>query len=484
MNETIIIPQLPKDTPRRADGLDALRGFAILAMALSGLQPYGILPSWMYHAQVPPPKHVFNPDLPGLTWVDLVFPFFLFSMGAAIPLALQGRIDRGAKILDLLLYIFKRGLLLCFFALFVQHVAPWTISKSPTTLTWVIALVGFLVLFPAYARLPHNWNSALCWFTRIAGWGGAVAMLALLRYPGTEHECFWLGRSNIIIVVLTNAAVLGSLLWLVSRKNIALRFLFMFILIGLRLAHSTPGWVHELGNWSPAPWIYKLYYQQYLLIVLPGTIVGDIVFQHLKGEKQNSSQESSWSIFRLSGIATLTLGLVVILCVGMQSRWLAGTTIAAIAACLLGSLLFSGASNGKESFLRQLYFWGVCWLIIGLVFEPYEGGIKKDSPTISYYFVTTGLAVFTLIFLTILIDMAGWRKWFSLLIDNGQNPMVAYIGIRNLVPPLFALTGADILLARISTGPWAAFFLKGCFRTLVLAIIVGVLTRRKIVWRT
>ncbi len=484
MTDTTIDPQLNAENTMRADGLDALRGFAILAMALSGLQPYGILPSWMYHAQVPPPNHVFNPGLPGLTWVDLVFPFFLFSMGAAIPLALQGRINRGAKVHDLLLYIFKRGLLLCFFALFVQHVAPWTMNKAPTTMTWVIALVGFLILFPAYARLPRKWSPVRCWITRIIGWGGAAAMLTLLKYPDAEHQGFWVGRSNIIIVVLTNAAVFGSLLWLVSRKNIALRFLFMFILIGLRLAHSSPGWVQDLWNWSPAPWIYKLYYQQYLLIVLPGTIIGDIVLRHLKGENENGNQGSCWSILRLGGIATLMLGLVSLLCVGMQSRWLIGTNITAIAACAMGALLFSRPGDGNESFIRQLYLWGVCWLIIGLVFEPYEGGIKKDSPTLSYYFVTTGLAIFTMIFFTVLIDIIGWRRWFGLLTGNGQNPMVAYIGIRNLVPPLFALTGADILLAKISAGPWTVFLLKGCVRTLVLAIIVSVLTRCKIVWRT
>ena len=58
----------------RAHALDALRGFAILTMVLSGVIPYKVLPSWMYHAQIPPPSHQFNPDLPGLTWVDLVFP--------------------------------------------------------------------------------------------------------------------------------------------------------------------------------------------------------------------------------------------------------------------------------------------------------------------------------------------------------------------------------------------------------------------------
>lgn len=66
----------PKSSMRRASSLDALRGYAILTMVLSATVVYGILPAWMYHMQEPPPAHVFQPELSGLTWVDLVFPFF------------------------------------------------------------------------------------------------------------------------------------------------------------------------------------------------------------------------------------------------------------------------------------------------------------------------------------------------------------------------------------------------------------------------
>ena len=73
----------------RLNEIDLLRGFAVIGMVFSGILPFnGALPAWMYHAQVPPPNHIFDPTLAGLTWVDLVFPFFLFSMGAVIPAVL------------------------------------------------------------------------------------------------------------------------------------------------------------------------------------------------------------------------------------------------------------------------------------------------------------------------------------------------------------------------------------------------------------
>ena len=80
----------------RAESLDALRGFAIFMMVLSGSICAEVLPAWMSHAQVPPGQG-FVPTVPGITWVDLVFPFFLFSMGAAFPFSTGSRLERGAN---------------------------------------------------------------------------------------------------------------------------------------------------------------------------------------------------------------------------------------------------------------------------------------------------------------------------------------------------------------------------------------------------
>jgi predicted acyltransferase len=66
--------------------------------------------------------------------------------------------------------------------------------------------------------------------------------------------------------------------------------------------------------------------------------------------------------------------------------------------------------------------------MLGLLADPFEGGIKKDVSTMSYYFVTNGLAMFMLIGFSIIIDYLRKAKWVQLLIDNGQNPMLAYAG--------------------------------------------------------
>ena len=109
------------DMKQRLESLDALRGVAILTMVLSGSIAFGgVLPGWMYHAQVPPPAHAFDPLRPGITWVDLVFPFFLFSMGAAFPQVIRQPATR-QTFPNLFWAAFRRFGLLLFFALFTQH---------------------------------------------------------------------------------------------------------------------------------------------------------------------------------------------------------------------------------------------------------------------------------------------------------------------------------------------------------------------------
>jgi len=120
---------------------------------------------------------------------------------------------------------------------------------------------------------------------------------------------------------------------------------------------------------------------------------------------------------------------------------------------------------------------------LGLLLESYEGGIKKDHPTLSYYFVTTGLGIFTLVALGTCISHFDSRRLWGLAIANGQNPLLAYAGISNLLAPLVALSGLGMLLANNPDTPWLGF-VGACIKTLLLALIVAMLTRRRVIWRT
>ena len=61
--------------------------------------------------------------------------------------------------------------------------------------------------------------------------------------------------------------------------------------------------------------------------------------------------------------------------------------------------------------------------------------------------------------------------------------MIAYAGINNLIIPVLALTGADRLLSRLATTPWLGFW-HGAIITLLLALSVGLFTKKRVFWRT
>ncbi len=472
--------------PRRAYGLDALRGLAILGMILSGQLPFGehALPSWMYHAQVPPPKHEWMGTLAGITWVDLVFPFFLFALGASIPLALTRRLERGESKFKIALFIIERGVLLAFFALYVEDIRPYIISDHPTTATWLVALLGFALLFPILTRLPEKWPASWRLGIRAAGWIGAIALLALLQYPNGKG--FELSRSDIIIVVLANMAFFGSFLWWLTRNHLLLRLGSLGILVAIRLSnmpHPIEGWVSDFWKWSPIPWMYHLYYLQYLFIVVPGTIAGELMLKWMRDHDGPSTKSPKWSSASYIAVALLMLIFVILLVAGLKARWLLGTTLTTFGLCAIGWWLLSKPRNATERFFQQLFNWAIFWMVLGLFFEPYEGGIKKDKATMSYYFVTSGLAICVFIGFTILIDVFGRKRWVQLLIENGQNPMIAYAGINNLIIPLLGITSASTLLNSLDTSPWLGF-VHGAIITLLLALSVSFFTKQKIFWRT
>jgi predicted acyltransferase len=461
--------------------LDALRGFAILTMVLSGVVPYGVLPAWMYHAQIPPPAHKFDPTLAGLTWVDLVFPFFLFSLGAAIPLALTRRLERGMSQWQAAATGLKRGALLAFFALFEAHLNPFALSKNPETVHYLAGLIAFALMFAIFTRLPETWPGALHWGIRAAGWAGAFALLAWARYP--DGSGFKLTRSNIILLVLANVVTIGVVVWIFTRGRPVWRFGLLLLGLGIHLARYRPGWVFDLTQMTPAPWLFEPRFQKYLFIVIPGMIAGEAVEAWMRQRATRPEAQLPLSRPRLWWLAVLSAGFVLINLVGLQARWVEATVCAnAILSCA-GWLLLRPATGNSGCFLRTVFLWGVFWLMLGMVFEPYQGGIKKDHATISYYFVTSGLACIVLTGLTVVGDVLGLRGWLGLLSDNGQNPMIAYVGNAFFIAPVLALTGLGTLLTKATPGPWPGA-LRGAIITLLVGLMVMLFTRLRIYWRT
>lgn len=239
-----------KQAARRAYSLDALRGYAILTMVLSATVVYGILPAWMYHAQEPPPTHAYQPDLAGLTWVDLVFPFFLFAMGAAFPFSLRRKHEKGSSMWQLAYGAVKRGVQLTFFAIFIQHFYPYMLSAPQDVRAWLLALACFVVLFPMFMRIPLQMPEWMHTAIKLGAYGVATAMLLCTDYAnGAEFNLF---TSNIIILLLANMALFGSLTYLLTMYSWWTRVVVLAALAGVVLSAQADGsWAQTLWGYTP-----------------------------------------------------------------------------------------------------------------------------------------------------------------------------------------------------------------------------------------
>src|SRR5213596_339533 len=89
----------PHDSDRRLLSLDVFRGITVAAMVL-------VNNPGTWRAVYPPLRHA---EWHGWTPTDLVFPFFLFIVGVAIPLALGRRLSAGQTRADVVVKILRRS---------------------------------------------------------------------------------------------------------------------------------------------------------------------------------------------------------------------------------------------------------------------------------------------------------------------------------------------------------------------------------------
>ena len=461
---------------QRYQSLDALRGFAILTMVLSGSIAFnGVLPAWMYHAQVPPPLHQFIPTIPGITWVDLVFPFFLFSMGAAIPLSLSALEKEGASSYKVCWIALRRFLLLTFFALFTYHMRAWVISDSPTNNDYLFSIAAFVLLWFQFYDYKGVQYRRFFLITKMLAFAIAVALLYYL--PFNTGQGFLLSKVDIIILVLGNMAFFGTIIWWFTRKNMLLRIGLLAFIMAIFLGATAEGSLNEvLFNYSPVPWMYTFYYLKYLFIIIPGTVAGEWL------KEAGMAKEPVVSKSTLLSISFLSFGLITINVALLFSRYLILNVVLTILICLAIYYLLNKYA-GENELLRKFWRAGFYLLLLGLFFEAYEGGIKKDPSTYSYYFVSAALAFFMLIGLHGLQPTRIGNAIMTYLSLNGRNPMVAYVAGSLLLMPLMHLTGVITIFNHMNTNAWVGF-LKGVLFTGVVSLITIFFTHKKWFWKT
>lgn len=464
---------------KRAYTVDFLRGLAIIGMVLSGqMLWHADLPSWLFHAQLPPPTFAFNPEVPGITWVDLVFPFFLFSMGTAFPLAMRRRLDVGGEsVASIVLSTLRRWFLLVIFALLLANLRVGHVAGVPAWYGALVALAEwglFSMLFLKFEGMEGSRRRAV----RLSSLLGFVVLLLLNYFLWGVTPS--LNNSDIIMLILANMVLFGSIIWIITRKSLIKRLAIFALLVALRLGSSVEGsWCNQLWEYSFAPWLFRFDYLKYLCIILPGTIAGDLIYGWLKRSEPSAS---TLSLRREKWMAALSILLFVVNMWGLFTRHLVWCVVLSIVLGVAVRALLSGGRSDDEILRKRLFEWGLFWLLLGLMVEPFEGGIKKDFATFSYFFVTSGLASIVLVVTSVFIQRGMCS--FSPIVKCGQNPMVAYTAAELLITPLFVLTAIAPLLNRLwALDPWMGF-VRGVVVTMLVVVITAYATRRRYIWRS
>src|ERR1700677_152790 len=107
------LPATGRVSVGRFVSIDIFRGLTVLVMVfVDNLDFVKGLPWWTYHM----PRQA-----NGLTYVDMVFPAFLFVMGMSIPLAVERRIAVVDSDRQIWLHIVRRSLSLVALGLFIAN---------------------------------------------------------------------------------------------------------------------------------------------------------------------------------------------------------------------------------------------------------------------------------------------------------------------------------------------------------------------------
>ena len=461
--------------------LDVLRGLSIFGMVFSAIIPSGVLPGWMYHVQNPPPTHVLNTLVAGISWVDWVFPIFIFCMGVAIPLAGWKKVEDKRQFFS---NLFIRFLFLWAFSYFVTLLGPSGIKGKLDLVLFNVhvraydiqafVLLGFIAMFAFYWRLKP---SAKRVWVRVAG---AILMLGIITVFHLVYGAqLNLHRRSIIILLLSFLYLFGSLIWYVSRNHLLGRLAFFLGIIGISYLSKESGFDNWLYAQKSLRWVFNMEEIYFLLILLPATWVGDFMCGRLqwKGHKETVTETPP-----VGHLFYILLGLLTLfLCFGLYLRWHEWMLLAIILFVLTLCLII--ALNSSRHLLPLMAL-AAFLLFVGLLLDPYEDGIKKVPATFSYCFTMGGICILLLLFFHYLCRLFPKSFFVRTFSGAGANPLMSYVAFGSFVMPILNLTFLVGLyrVAYPEGEPWIGV-LRAFIFVLFTMYIVAVLSRKGIYWR-
>ena len=225
--EAAIDPSPPRAP--RITSIDALRGFVMFTMIfvndLAGA-PRALVPDWMVHFS---DRHRGGS---GMTFVDLVFPGFLFIVGTSIPFALGSRLNKGKPAWKIFPHILVRTVSLLALGILMVHETPDSANLGWSGTLWVaLMFTSAIFAFSSFSwpgkTVSAKRDHALHVITIVLRGIGLAALFWLaLAFRGSKNQHIltlypfhistsWYG----ILGLIGWAYFAASLIYLVFRNN-------------------------------------------------------------------------------------------------------------------------------------------------------------------------------------------------------------------------------------------------------------------------
>ena len=239
-NEVAREPESAQAPIPRVVSIDIFRGLTTAVMifvnALSEVQG---LPWWTYHAHAKDEV---------MTYVDMVFPFFLFAVGLSLPLSITQRLARKPSLLMSWAHVAMRALALVVLGEILANAEKADAGRMGMQgSTWALLGLSCSALYlNVYGKSRRA--RACGRVLRVVGFVGLIALLAMFRRTTATGQIAWLDGSYPEILGLIGYSYLAVAILYIPTRRWAWASALWFVLLLALCAFSTAGWIQFLGR--------------------------------------------------------------------------------------------------------------------------------------------------------------------------------------------------------------------------------------------
>lgn len=197
----------------RVVSIDIFRGL-VMALMIFVNELAGVhgLPWWNYHAKA---------NVDAMTYVDMVFPAFLFIVGMAIPLAIKQRLKRNASMPRLWMHVILRSISLIVMGLILANDHKGDVTRMGLSHSaWgLLGLTGAVLFWSVYTGSESSGKVHKT--LRLIGLGLLIAMYAIFRRVTNTGEVGWIDGSYPEILGLIGYTYFAVCLLYIPTRRIA-----------------------------------------------------------------------------------------------------------------------------------------------------------------------------------------------------------------------------------------------------------------------